>query len=50
MHLIAGLFKILGGLLLALLRLALPIAIIVFAIWLIRRGGGGETGSRSCGC
>ena len=41
MHLIAGLFKLLGGLLLLLLRLALPIAIIVFAIWLIRRGASG---------
>ena len=41
MHLIAGLFRILGGLLLALLRLALPIAVILLAIWLIRRGASG---------
>ena len=41
MQLILGLFKLLGGLLLLLLRLALPIAIIVFAIWLIRRGASG---------
>ena len=41
MGLIFGFFKLLGGLLLLLLRLALPIAIIVFAIWLIRRGASG---------
>ena len=41
MSLIFGFFKLLGGLLLLLLRLALPIAIIVFAIWLIRRGASG---------
>ena len=34
MQLILGLFKLLGGLLVLLLRLALPIAVIVFAIWL----------------
>ena len=43
MGLIFGFFKLLGGLLLLLLRLALPIAIIVFAIWLIRRGASGGT-------
>ena len=43
MGLIFGFFKLLGGLLLLLLRLALPIAIIVFAIWLIRRGVSGGT-------
>ena len=31
MQLILGLFKLLGGLLVLLLRLALPIAVIVFA-------------------
>lgn len=41
MQLILGLFKLLGGLLVLLLRLALPIAVIVFAIWLIRRGASG---------
>ena len=41
MSLIFGFLKLLGGLLLLLLRLALPIAIIVFAIWLIRRGASG---------
>ena len=41
MGLIFGFFKLLGGLLVLLLRLALPIAIIVFAIWLIRRGASG---------
>ena len=41
MGLIFGFFKLLGGLLLLLLRLALPIAIIAFAIWLIRRGASG---------
>ena len=41
MGLIFGFFKLLGGLLLLLLRLALPIAVIVFAIWLIRRGASG---------
>ena len=40
MGLIFGFFKLLGGLLLLLLRLALPIAIIV-SIWLIRRGASG---------
>ena len=43
MQLILGLFKLLGGLLVLLLRLALPIAVIVFAIWLIRRGASGGT-------
>ena len=43
MGLIVGFFKLLGGLLVLLLRLALPIAIIVFAIWLIRRGASGGT-------
>lgn len=43
MGLIFGFLKLLGGLLLLLLRLALPIAIIVFAIWLIRRGASGGT-------
>lgn len=43
MSLIFGFLKLLGGLLLLLLRLALPIAIIVFAIWLIRRGASGGT-------
>lgn len=43
MGLIFGFFKLLGGLLVLLLRLALPIAIIVFAIWLIRRGASGGT-------
>ena len=43
MGLIFGFFKLLGGLLLLLLRLALPIAVIVFAIWLIRRGASGGT-------
>ena len=43
MQLILGLFKLLGGLLILLLRLALPIAVIVFAIWLIRRGASGGT-------
>lgn len=51
MHLIAGLFRILGGLLVLLPRLALPIAVIVFAIWLIRRGTSGrakrDTGAAS---
>mgnify|MGYP000037153988 FL=1 len=41
MGLIFGFFKLLGGLLLLLLRLALPIAVIAFAIWLIRRGASG---------
>ena len=41
MQLILGLFKLLGGLLVLLLRLALPIAVIVFAIWLSRRGASG---------
>ena len=41
MQLILGLFTLLGGLLVLLLRLALPIAVIVFAIWLIRRGASG---------
>lgn len=43
MSLIFGFLKLLGGLLVLLLRLALPIAIIVFAIWLIRRGASGGT-------
>ena len=43
MQLILGLFKLLGGLLVLLLRLVLPIAVIVFAIWLIRRGASGGT-------
>ena len=43
MGLIFGFFRLLGGLLLLLLRLALPIAVIVFAIWLIRRGASGGT-------
>ena len=43
MGLIFGFLKLLGGLLVLLLRLALPIAIIVFAIWLIRRGASGGT-------
>ena len=43
MSLIFGYLKLLGRLLLLLLRLALPIAIIVFAIWLIRRGASGGT-------
>ena len=43
MQLSLGLFKLLGGLLVLLLRLALPIAVIVFAIWLIRRGASGGT-------
>ena len=43
MQLILGLFKLLGGLLVLLLRLALPIAVIAFAIWLIRRGASGGT-------
>ena len=43
MGLIFGFFKLLGGLLVLLLRLALPIAVIVFAIWLIRRGASGGT-------
>ena len=43
MQLILGIFKLLGGLLVLLLRLALPIAVIVFAIWLIRRGASGGT-------
>ena len=51
MHLIAGLFRLLGGLLVLLPRLALPIAVIVFAIWLIRRGTSGrakrDTGAAS---
>ena len=43
MGLILGFFRLLGGLLLLLLRLALPIAVIAFAIWLIRRGASGGT-------
>ena len=43
MSLIFGFLKLLGGLLVLLLRLALAIAIIVFAIWLIRRGASGGT-------
>ena len=43
MSLIFGFLKLLGGLLVLLLRLALHIAIIVFAIWLIRRGASGGT-------
>ena len=43
MSLIFGFLKLLGGLLVLLLRLALPIAVIVFAIWLIRRGASGGT-------
>ena len=41
MSLLLGFFKLLGGLLVFLLRLALPIAVIAFAIWLIRRGASG---------
>ena len=43
MGLIFGFLKLLGGLLVLLPRLALPIAVIVFAIWLIRRGASGGT-------
>ena len=43
MHLIAGIIKLLGGLVVLLLRLALPIAIIALAIYLIHRGSGGGT-------
>ena len=41
MSLLLGFLKLLGGLLVFLLRLALPIAVIAFAIWLIRRGASG---------
>ena len=41
MHLIAGVFRIVGGFLLLALRLALPIAVIALAIFLIRRGSSG---------
>ena len=49
MSLIFGFLKLLGGLLLLLLRLALPIAIIVFAIWLIRRGASCGAKRDTCG-
>ena len=41
MHLIAGVFRIVGSFLLLALRLALPIAVIALAILLIRRGSSG---------
>ena len=41
MHLIAGALRIVGSFLLLALRLALPIAVIALAIFLIRRGSSG---------
>ena len=41
MHLIAGALRIVGSFLLLALRLALPIAVIALAVFLIRRGSSG---------
>ena len=42
-----GIFRILGGILLFLLRFGLPILLILLAIWLYRRRRGGSSGKKT---